>query len=307
MLGGSDRRNRPIKAPLRSLGWILTLALGAACPGLSAEAAGPADASPAVRPGAADTWIVAAGGGANILGRWILKPRTRDVPPEGLDPADISIGWDRRALSIPNDDASAVSNLFLAGAVFSPYLGTLAGGDPHAWNTRFHLGMLQAESALVGMGATHLLKVAFSRPRPYAYGPASELPDTPSYDSDTRRTFQSFPSGHAALAWSSTMAGITFMARSRPDLPSWVHFVGGMAAGGMAAATSLLRVDATQHFPTDVAGGCLIGGAVGTGLVVLRVPAREGTSHAFVTGLAGVAVGTVLAFLLTPPTSPWIE
>ena len=250
---------------------------------------------------------MAAGGGTNALTRWILKPGTRDVPPEGFDLSNISIGWDRRAVHIPNDDASAVSNLFLAGAVTAPYLGTLRGGDPHAWNTRFHLATLQAESALIGMGATHLLKVAFSRVRPYAYVDAADLPDTPSYATDSRRTFQSFPSGHAAIAWSSTLAGVTYMARRRPDLPPWLHFVGGMAAGGMATATSLLRVDATQHFPTDVAAGFLVGGTVGTGMVVLRVPAGEGTSRAMLTGLAGVAAGTVLAFLLTPPTSPWVE
>lgn len=285
----------------------MALGLVAAAPCSAAGAAGDTDASPVFRLGATDVWIAGAGGGINVLGRWILKPRTQDVPPEGLDPGDISIGWDRRSLSIPSDDASAVSNLTLAGAVFSPYVWTLAGGDSHPWNTRFHLGTLQAESGIIAMGATHLLKVAFSRPRPYTYVPAAELPDTPSYDSGTRRSFQSFPSGHATLAWSSAMAGVTFLARSRPDLPSWVHFVGGMVTGGMATSTSLLRVDATQHFPTDVGAGFLIGGVAGTGLVALRVPGGEGTSHAFVTGLAGVAVGTVIAFLLTPPTSPWIE
>lgn len=303
MLGGSPGGNA-IQAPAPPLRWLLILALTAGAPRLAA--AGDPDAS-GFRPTATDAWIVAAGGGVNVLARWVLEPRTKDVPPGGLDPSDISIGWDRRALRIPNDDASAVSNLFLAGAVTAPYLGTLAGGDPHAWNTRFHLAALQAESALVGMGAVHLLKVAFSRPRPYAYLDAGDTPDTPSYATDSRRTFQSFPSGHAALAWSSTLAGVTFMARRRPDLPSWLHFVGGVAAGGMATSTSLLRVDATQHHPTDVLGGFLLGGAVGTGMVVLRVPAGEGTSRAMISGLAGVAVGTVLAILLTPPSSPWVE
>ena len=277
------------------------------CPRITPAAEPGAGEAPPFALGAADAWLLAGGAALNGVGRWVLDPRTRDVPAPGLDRDDVGPGWDRRSILVPNDDASSVSTLFLAGAALTPYLGTFAGGDPHPWNTRFHLAVLQTESVLLSMGAGHLLKVAFSRPRPYTYLADSQRPDGPSYATDGRHAFESFPSGHATIAWSTSLAGVTFMDRRRPDLPPWVHFLGGMAAGGMATSTSLLRVDAAQHFPTDIAAGFLLGGTVGTGLVALRVPAGEGASRALLTGLAGAAVGTVIAFLLTPPTSPWVE
>jgi membrane-associated phospholipid phosphatase len=255
-----------------------------------------------------DLWLLGAGAAVGAGSRFLLNPRTRDVPTEGLDRADIRLRWDRRAIGVPDENAVSLSTALLAGAAAAPHLLTLAGGDPRPGRTRLRVAVLQAESMVLALGASYLVKQIVSRPRPFTYFAEGDRPGGERYDVSRDWAFQSFPSNHAVLAWSGAASGVSVLALEHPRLSHTLHFLGGSLAGGLATAASLLRVESTLHFPTDVAAGAALGMTSGAGLALLRAERGEGPrSRALWAGVAGMAVGSVIAFLLTPPTSPWID
>ncbi len=101
----------------------------------------------------------------------------------------------------------------------------------------------------VGLGAilTNLLKIVFGRGRPVLFDDRGWLtldPWSVGYD------FASFPSGHATTAGALIVAGALIFPRLR-----WAF-----VAFGLAIAFSRIVVGA--HYPSDVAGGLAVGGAV---------------------------------------------
>jgi membrane-associated phospholipid phosphatase len=241
-----------------------------------------------------------------------LHPRTQDVPPSGLDPATIKLTWDRDAVQIPNLSSYTASDVFVWGSMLYPAaISLLAPGGEGAGSARERGLVMETESLLLAMGTTAILKVAVSRPRPYTYLPEDERPpDNVKYDVTQDRAFASFPSGHTSNAFAAATSGVAFLALERPDLGWGTQMANGAVAGGMAMATGLLRVDAVQHFPTDVLVGSLIGVAAGTAAAFLdgqAVGNSDDTRNALLAGVAGFGVGIGLAFLFSPPTSPWVN
>jgi len=105
-------------------------------------------------------------------------------------------------------------------------------------------GILALE-ALIDTGiVTSITKVASQRPRPTIDDASGEFYDKGS----------SFPSGHAASAWSLATVIANEYGRHRP----WVQ----IAAYGGATAVSLARFTGQNHFLSDV----LIGSAIGYGI-----------------------------------------
>jgi membrane-associated phospholipid phosphatase len=131
--------------------------------------------------------------------------------------------------------------------------GAFVGGM-YIWGTISHddhkseTGFLAAEAAVNSLAVTYALKYSLGRERPL----------TDNYRGNFWSGGDSFPSEHAALAWS--MASV--VAHEYPGI-----FTQILAYGG-ATAVSLARVDAKQHFPSDV----LIGSAIGwlSGEIVYR-------------------------------------
>ncbi len=257
-------------------------------------------------------WLLLGGGVAAAgLGEFVLSPRTREVPPGGLDPAGIGIGWDRRSLGRTNTGARGGSDAFLAAAAMTPVLvfwSAAPGGGRMSAGLR---GLrVQSEAVAVASGAALLLKDLVSRPRPFTYLPGRRRPPEPAYAPASDAAFESFPSGHSTLAWASSMSGVAWLATARPDLPARAHFAAGVLAGGLATTVSLLRVESGVHFPTDVAAGAALGAGSGVGVALLHagpVPAGGSRGRAWRAGLSGVAAGIGLGLLLCPPTSPWIH
>jgi membrane-associated phospholipid phosphatase len=276
-----------------------------------AASAQPADAPPPrLQLGASDAVVT---GGSVILagvGKFLLNYDTQTVPPEGLDRETISLGWDRRALGRASTGSRTASDAFLAVSFPLPGLFNLYGGGPWLEDRERRLWRNQAEAVLAAAAVTTLIKPLSSRPRPFAYLSEAERPSGAAYDVTVDRAFESFPSGHATVAWASAISGIGYLATERPDLPPLVHFLAGMAGAGVATSTALLRVDAGQHFPSDVAAGSAIGAASGLGITLLHAGQTAGgppRGKAWRSSLLGVAAGVGVALLLTPPTSPWID
>lgn len=140
---------------------------------------------------------------------------------------------------------------------FSNYgLGAMAGvaGGVYLWGRITHddhkreTGILASEAAIDAYAATTALKYAFGRERPL----------TDEFQGAFWAGGNSFPSEHAATAWS--IAGI--LAHEYPGPLTEI------LAYGMATGVSLARVTAKEHFPSDV----LVGSAIGwlTGQLVYR-------------------------------------
>ena len=122
----------------------------------------------------------------------------------------------------------------LVGAGAGLYLFSYPTHNPHWRET----GFLAGEAALNSLIEVEALKYSLQRPRPNQSGSGQ------FFNSGT-----SFPSEHAAAAWS--IAGV--IAHEYPGtLPK-------LFAYGMASAISFSRVHAREHFPSDV----LIGSALG--------------------------------------------
>jgi hypothetical protein len=132
-------------------------------------------------------------------------------------------------------------------------MGGLAGGL-YLWGQFTHdehkreTSVLSGEAALDSLGIAYALKYSLGRERP--------LQD--EYRGDFRSGGDSFPSEHAAAAWSIA----SVLAHEYPSALTQILVY------GMASAVSVSRLTAKQHFPSDV----LVGSAIGwlSGEVVYR-------------------------------------
>jgi len=114
------------------------------------------------------------------------------------------------------------------------------------------IGAMYAGSALMSYATRTLLKATIDRDRPYMYfddPPASRIADG-DYD-------DSFPSGHAIMAFTGAAFTAALFKERYPDSPYRVPAV--IAAYVLASATVGLRVGSGSHFLTDVAVGAAIG------------------------------------------------
>jgi membrane-associated phospholipid phosphatase len=157
------------------------------------------------------------------------------------------------------------------------FLGYLTH-DEHQRET----GFLAGEAAIDSLVPTYVIKYAFGRERP--------LQD--NYRGDFFKGGVSFPSEHAAAAWSIA----SVIAHEYPGPLTSV------LAYGAASAISFSRVSAKQHFPSDV----LIGSAIGwlVGAYVYRTHHNPDLSGAAWPTYAESQDG---AASTTPAGSPYVE
>jgi membrane-associated phospholipid phosphatase len=209
------------------------------------------------------------------------------VPAAGLDPTGIHLVVDRRAIRPSSSSALRASDWTVTGAVAFPiFLGLSAdrNGGNGAWLSGAGRRLaLYAEASLFTDALTVLLKRSVARPRPTLYrlqGEAERRADAWS--------LSSFPSGHATRAGCAAAIGTTDFLRTRPYARWTSHFLAGAVGGMLAATTAALRVEGGVHFPSDAAGGLLLGTAGGTGVSLL---------HRYETPSGAVA---------RPPRSAWI-
>jgi len=89
-------------------------------------------------------------------------------------------------------------------------------------------------------------KYLIARPRPKIVPPLEKAP------------FLSFPSGHAAYALVGWGFAAYLIAR-RPHTPLWLRVLLALAAMTIAGLVGASRIYLAAHYPSDVAGGLLIG------------------------------------------------
>ena len=165
------------------------------------------------------------------------------------DPATLP-GVDRWAVRPVSSGAGIASNIALAGVAGFTALASLQALPARQW--RGNVAVL-ANAAAWSAATTEWLKAVVRRKRPVLY-----TSDAPAAASDPENQ-KSFPSGHAALAFSAATAYLV-MAR-REHLPHRTRNAMLLYAGALGVAA--LRVAAAKHFLTDVAGGAALGAGVG--------------------------------------------
>jgi membrane-associated phospholipid phosphatase len=146
------------------------------------------------------------------------------------------------------------------------------------------MGVVYLESLSFAVGAKNVVKYLLPRWRPYVYlGGAAGVA---AAEDD-----QSFPSGHATVAFAAAGAGVSLFADSFPDSPWFWPFAAG--AYSLAVLTASFRVASGMHFLTDVLAGAALGSLCGYLIPFLheKGTAREGgTRLSFDFGPAGMLV-----------------
>src|SRR5438132_3604593 len=195
-----------------------------------------------------DAASVAAGSAIAVIP--LVAGLPQGAPPcAPCDPASLP-GIDRAALHTFSKPAGTASHALLVAV--AGFAGLASADGANAAAVRGHV-VVFANALAWTEATTQWIKVLAHRSRPVLY--TSAAPAAAS-NRDNRR---SFPSGHAAAAFSVATAYLA-MAR-REHLPHRARNTVLLFAG--ATAVAALRVAAGQHFPTDVVGGAAIGGGVG--------------------------------------------
>ena len=150
-------------------------------------------------------------------------------------------GDHRTRLRISSDLSNAGSFYTTAAVAGGFYLVGRTTNNQKAIET----GLLSAQALINAMLITTALKTASQRPRPHVDHASGEFFDQGS----------SFPSGHAASAWSVATVIAHEYGKRRP----LVRF----SAYGLAAAVSVARYTEEKHFLSDVLVGSTVGYMIG--------------------------------------------
>jgi membrane-associated phospholipid phosphatase len=190
-----------------------------------------------------------------------LLPRVTVLPPAGISAVN---PVDRAFMAPYSEGIDLASSLCEYSAAALPLvLAFLAPPDD-----LLSLGVVYAESLSFAITAKNLLKYLIPRYRPFVYlGGAAGVSAT---EDD-----QSFPSGHAALAFAAAGAGVSLFAAALPGSPWFWPFTAGVY--GLAVLTASFRVASGMHFLSDVAAGAAVGSLFGYLVPFLhRVMPRDG-------------------------------
>ena len=248
-----------------------------------------------------DLPLISVGAGLLIAGV-LLDTDRRAVPLQGLDPAQIKLGIDRGVVGNHDANAADVSDALRNVSMAFPLVVRFASAPSgERWQSTGNVMLLYAEAVGLSEGIAMVTKKLVSRARPYTYLPAEELPGGDRYDPNRDYAFQSFPSGHATFAWCAASLGIVDHLITRPEAGWTENAAIAFSGTALATAVSGLRVEAGQHFPTDVIVGSAIGAACGVAVPLMHqhTAGAESGSDAWVATAVGVVAGIVSGFIVS--------
>lgn len=221
---------------------------------LGAQGAGTTAGAP-FRVGWHDGAALAAGGALGVLPIALHLP-SGSAPCAPCDPGSLSA---LDAIAVHRYDATAdrASTLLLLGAGGAAGFASIWGQD-----RREAIGnaIVFADAITWSTVADQWLKVGVHRSRPVLY--TSAAPEA----ANIRDNRESFPSGHAELAFAAATAYL--MIARRRGLPHTTR--NAVILYTVASVVGVLRVAAAKHFPTDVVAGAALGSAVSWAVVKLH-------------------------------------
>lgn len=148
-----------------------------------------------------------------------------------------------------DEDLSTVSDVTLGLTALAPSLFVLSAPP----SDYLAIGTSYAGTMVVAYATRSVLKHTIERARPYVG--ESDRP------SDMSEDYESFPSGHALMAFSAAAYTQTLQALWYPDSKAMKAV--SYATWGLAATTATLRVLSGNHHLGDVLAGAAIGSAIG--------------------------------------------
>jgi undecaprenyl-diphosphatase len=207
--------------------------------------------------------IVVSMGSAGLLE---LINSTGEIRPQQIAPdfdRNQLIWIDRAAVNNRiHPSAGTLSNLGLGVAgLYAALDPVFSGLREQSVQTGLVDAIMYAETVSLTLALTNVVKIAVRRPRPIAYIEADAHKGDGSYSNSSTDSSLSFFSGHASMtgAIGATATYIAF-ARSPGTWRPWVTLT---LATTVSTLTSIYRVRAGKHFPTDVLAGTFAGAGIG--------------------------------------------
>lgn len=199
--------------------------------------------------------VYASGAGLLTAGGIFADYQTRPLTEaqiNSLDPYELS-GIDRLVMNNWSPKADLASDVLMYSSITLPAFMMI---NKRARKDFLVVGFIYAETAMLTIGVTQLFKAGIKRPRPYVYNDAISLNEKMKM-----KARFSFISGHTSFttALCFTTAKIFSDYSDNPTHEALVW----TSAAILPIATAALRIEAGKHFPTDVIGGYIVGGAIG--------------------------------------------
>jgi undecaprenyl-diphosphatase len=160
---------------------------------------------------------------------------------------------ERLFVLLRGDHASPVALFMVAATVLGSGWTSLGLVPMMALSRTRRFALMLAGAFATTALAVVLVKVAVGRVRPWQALGLAPLFDAP--------TDPSFPSGHAAGAFTCALFAMTLLLTRSPRRPKVL--LASAALLTLAAAVAASRVYLGVHYPADVACGSLLGGLVG--------------------------------------------
>lgn len=157
-----------------------------------------------------------------------------------------------------SENANSISDIPFAVSFVAPF--ALLFDDEINDNTGQFVG-LYIESLATTAALYTITAGLVERSRPYVYDNSGETPNERRFKNNGQRSFYS---GHVAATATATFFAAKVYSDYHPDAPGKVFIWGGAAV--LPAAVGVFRMEAGQHFFTDVLLGYVLG--AGTGILV---------------------------------------
>jgi membrane-associated phospholipid phosphatase len=159
------------------------------------------------------------------------------------------------------------SDVFMYASVALPLVLALGVSQDQA----FAAGVIYFEVMSRAFFAKNTLKFLLPRVRPWVY-----LAPTSGAAPEVWEGNDSFPSGHATLAFAAAAFGVTVAAQDlRTGSPWFIPF--SVTEMSLALATASFRVASGMHFMTDVIVGSAMGAAIGIALPLMHTSFTGGS------------------------------